>query len=127
MTLSFLPVRVQIITLMTTLLFIASACTTWTELEDVECPPEGTTLNYQNFAMGFFAEHCNRCHSVNVDDRHGAPIAYIFDTHEQISILSKRIFLRSAGDNASMPPGPDDPPPQERDKLAEWIACGTPE
>ncbi|HHH12162.1 MAG TPA: hypothetical protein ENK23_08855 [Sorangium sp.] len=108
-------------------LITMSACVTWTEPEDVVCPPEGTELGYDNFAAGFFGEHCNRCHSALANDRHGAPLAYVFDTHDQIRVLSKRIFVRSAGDNASMPPGPDDPPQQARDNLAEWIACGMPE
>jgi hypothetical protein len=37
-----------------------------------------------------------------------------------------RIFARAAGDNTSMPPGPDDPPEAERAMLAEWLACGAP-
>jgi hypothetical protein len=38
----------------------------------------------------------------------------------------ERIYIRAAGSNDSMPPGPDDPPRAERDKLAEWLACGAP-
>lgn len=103
----------------------ASACG-WTELEDVECPPEGTDLTYDNFGRTFFIKHCNTCHSTSVDDRNGAPIAYVFDTYDQVYALRERVFLRSAADNITMPPGPDDPPQEERDDLAEWIACGAP-
>ena len=109
------------------LLIAINACGQWTELDEVDCPLEGTTLTYQNFAAGFFAAHCARCHSVNVDDRNGAPIAYVFDTHDQVRALRERIFLRSAAENVSMPPGPDDPSDEERWMLAEWIACGAPE
>jgi uncharacterized membrane protein len=50
----------------------------------------------------------------------------LFDTHDQVYALRERIFLRAAGDNTSMPPGPDDPSAEERDRLAEWIACDAP-
>ena len=105
---------------------VAPACVTWTELEDVSCPDEGTELTYANFASDFFGVHCNSCHGVNSADRKGAPLSFIFDTHDQVRAVGERIFLRSAGDNATMPPGPDDPALEERDKLAEWIACGMP-
>jgi hypothetical protein len=105
---------------------LIAACGSWTELEDVSCPPEGTDLTYDNFAVSFFASYCNRCHSVSTEDRKGAPLAYVFDTYDQVHVLRERIFLRSAADNDTMPPGPDDPPIDQRDKLAEWIACGAP-
>jgi len=101
-------------------------CANWTDLEDVSCPPEGTDLTWENFGEGFMLAHCNRCHSVSVDDRQGAPIAYVFDTYEQAYALRDRIFIRAAADNVTMPPGPDDPPLDEREALAEWIACGAP-
>jgi uncharacterized membrane protein len=104
-----------------------AACGNWTEIDEVECPPEGTALTFDNWAVGFFAGYCNSCHSVNADDRKGAPVAYVFDTYDQVDALRERIFLRSAADNVSMPPGPDDPSEEERWMLAEWIACGAPE
>jgi uncharacterized membrane protein len=106
---------------------LLAACIEWTELGDVSCPPEGTTHTWQNFGQGFFVSYCNECHSVHVDDRKGAPIAYVFDTRDQVFALRDRIFIRSAGDNTTMPPGPDDPPKEHRDMLAEWLACGAPE
>jgi uncharacterized membrane protein len=105
---------------------VAPSCGDWTEPEEVECPPEGTALTYENFAQPFFGQWCNGCHSVNVDDRNGAPVAYVFDTYDQVYSLRERIFMRSAAANDSMPPGPDDPPEEEREKLAEWFACGAP-
>jgi hypothetical protein len=44
----------------------------------------------------------------------------------QVQRHRTRIFARSAADNDSMPPGPDDPPEAEREKLADWLACGAP-
>lgn len=108
------------------LLTCAIACGPQVDLEDVACPPEGTTLDYESFARPFFARHCNMCHGASVEDRRGAPIAYVFDTHDQAKALERRVFARSASDNTSMPPGPDDPTLDERDDLAEWIACGSP-
>ena len=107
-------------------LLLLLACGHWSELDEVECPPEGTELTYDNWASGFFGTWCNRCHSVNAEDRKGAPRAYVFDNYDQVFALRDRIFLRSAAANDTMPPGPDDPPEEERDKLAEWIACGAP-
>lgn len=98
----------------------------WTRLEDFPCPPEGTKLTYTHFAKPFLAQYCDHCHSANSTNRRGAPIAYVFDTYEAVVALKKRIFLRSAANNITMPPGPDDPPKEERFKLARWIACKTP-
>lgn len=96
------------------------------EIEDFPCPPAGTKLTYQNFGQGFFSANCDRCHSAEVGDREGAPEGYSFDSLAQIRKHKARIFARSAGPNDSMPIGPDDPPREERDKLAEWLSCGAP-
>jgi uncharacterized membrane protein len=98
----------------------------YVEIEDYPCPPGGTTLTYQNFGAAFMNGHCQTCHGSNATDRAGAPGEFIFDTREQIERHKARIFARSAADNDSMPPGPDDPPLEERTKLAEWLACGAP-
>lgn len=109
-------------------LLALSSCGGWTLLEDFPCPQKDntTTISYENFAKTFLASYCNSCHSVNSTSRRGAPIAYQFDTYEATFALRNRIFLRSAANNTTMPPGPDDPPETERMKLAEWIACGAP-
>jgi uncharacterized membrane protein len=68
--------------------------------------------------------HCDRCHSAPEGQRHGAPTSYRFDTLADIQRHRARIFARSATTNTSMPPGPDDPTPEEREGLATWLACG---
>jgi uncharacterized membrane protein len=109
------------------MLLLGAACGSFTELEDVACPPSGTPLSYENFGAAFLDEWCNRCHSAAEGERDGAPLGVVFHDYSGIYNLRERIFLRSAADNATMPPGPDDPPQAARDRLAEWIACGAPE
>lgn len=96
------------------------------QLEDAECPPEGTTLSYENFGQDFMAAWCVRCHRPYATDRHGAPGEFNFDDLRGIRQSKARIFARAALDNDSMPPGPNDPPLKEREDLAEWLACGAP-
>ncbi|TNE45822.1 MAG: hypothetical protein EP343_25775 [Deltaproteobacteria bacterium] len=104
----------------------AWGCGGWTTYDEYKCSNPNTTITYNNFVKGFLDKWCNYCHSVTSENRRGAPIAYVFDTYASVVALKKRIFLRSAANNITMPPGPDDPPLEERNKLAEWIVCGTP-
>lgn len=106
-------------------LLLGSSCSI-AQLEDVACPPEGTTLSYENFGADFMGQWCNRCHQPYARDRHGAPGEYNFDKLHELRRSKERIFARAALDNDSMPPGPDDPPLQQREDLAEWLACGAP-
>lgn len=110
------------------LLSLTSGCGGWTHIEDYPCPnPNGTTkITYTNFVKRFLENWCNHCHSSSSPNRRGAPVTYIFDAYEVVIAVKDRIFLRSAANNATMPPGPDDPSKADRDKLAEWIVCGTP-
>jgi uncharacterized membrane protein len=98
----------------------------YTEIDDYPCSSGGTTLTYANFGAAFMGTYCQSCHGSAVEDRQGAPGEFIFDTLEQVQRHKARIFVRSAADNDSMPPGPDDPSEEERTKLAEWLACGAP-
>jgi hypothetical protein len=106
--------------------FLVACSAFYTEIEDYPCPPGGTTLTYANFGAGFMNAHCQSCHSSDAPDRLGAPGEFIFDTQAQVIRHKDRIFVRSAADNVTMPPGPEDPPLDERTKLAEWLACGAP-
>jgi hypothetical protein len=99
----------------------------YTDIEEYPCPPGGTDLTYSNFGGSFINAYCQSCHGSNAEDRAGAPGEFIFDTPEQAARHKDRIFARSAADNDSMPPGPEDPSPEEREKLAEWLACGAPQ
>lgn len=94
------------------------------EMSEYPCPPAGTSLTYENFGKGFLDRECNTCHAEGAGYRHGAPEGYAFDTIEGVVEHRARIFVRSATTNVSMPPGPEDPPAEEREKLAEWLACG---
>ena len=95
------------------------------EVDEAPCPDD-SELTYDNFGRAFLDSHCQRCHASDAGDRNGAPRGFTFDTREQVLEHRERIFVRAAGDNTSMPPGPDDPPAEERALLAEWLACGAP-
>lgn len=110
----------------TVMITAVAACGGGTTIDEHPCPPGGTKLTYGNFGIHFFASYCNTCHSQPESMRQGAPPDYVFNTPEQIRAVKDRIFVRAAGPNDSMPPGPDDPPRTERDELADWLACGAP-
>jgi hypothetical protein len=95
-------------------------------IDQMSCPPEGTTLTYDNFGSSFLQGNCNTCHSADYAARHGAPDGFRFDTLDDVHLHAARIFVRAAGPNTSMPPGPDDPPADEREQLAVWLVCGAP-
>jgi uncharacterized membrane protein len=108
-------------------LFALGACVadSTESIDDQPCP-EDSELTYDNFGGPFLDSYCQRCHASAADDRNGAPISVVFDTADDVRSRRERVFSRAAGDNTSMPPGPDDPPGAEREMLAEWLACGAP-
>lgn len=95
-------------------------------IEDYPCPPAGTQLTYASFGERFLGAQCNTCHSANEGRRRGAPESFRFDTRADVQRHRARIFVRAAASNTTMPPGPDDPDSDERELLAEWLACGAP-
>ena len=97
-----------------------------TPMKDYPCPTGGTQLTYQTFGAKFLDDNCNRCHSAQTGDRHGAPSSFRFDTLDEVQAHADRIFVRAATTNTTMPPGPDDPSADSREQLAEWLACGAP-
>jgi uncharacterized membrane protein len=104
---------------------LASSCG-FATIDQTPCPPGGTQLTYANFGAAFMTRYCQGCHGSDALERAGAPGEFIFDTATQVQRHRARIFVRSAGTNDSMPPGPIDPPLPERQQLAEWLACGAP-
>lgn len=105
------------------LLLVAGCVEAPMPMDEMPCPPTGTTHTYGSFGERFVDSYCNSCHSTS---KNGAPSAFRFDTVEDIRKHAARIFVRSAGPNTTMPVGPVDPPAEERDQLAEWLACGAP-
>ena len=106
------------------LLVLAAACDPAPiTMAEMPCPPTGTQLTYETFGARFLGENCNICHSEHI---HGAPEAFVFDTLDEVQQRRARIFVRAAATNTTMPPGPVDPPADERDRLAEWLTCGAP-
>lgn len=98
-----------------------AACSGADTIDRHPCPPGGTSLTYDNFGKQFMNDYCVSCH--------GGPNGYssrAFTTVESIRVSRDRIFVNAAADNTFMPPGPDDPPKSERDKLADWLSCGAP-
>lgn len=104
----------------------AAACKHEATIDDHACPPSGTQLTYDNFGRGFMDGYCQRCHGAAGPDRQGAPSGYDFASVDDVRRYRDRIFANAAADNTSMPPGPDDPPAEDREKLADWLACGAP-
>jgi hypothetical protein len=88
-------------------------------IDEYPCPPEGTDLTYENFGAQFVDVWCMRCHDEG-------PNGIYLDDREDIFRRRDRIFVNAAATNTYMPPGPDDPGAEERDLLAEWLACGAP-
>jgi uncharacterized membrane protein len=108
------------------LLLLFAGCTTAMTIDEYPCPPGGTPLTYDNFGAAFMDTNCNRCHNADAGYRHGAPEAYRFDTVDDVRRLRNRVFVRAAASNTTMPPGPEDPPADAREQLAEWLACSAP-
>ena len=115
------------------------ACQGEDTLDGHSCPTSSTTtsasssptasttaLTYDNFGQDFFDTWCQSCHAANQTNRNGAPDDIFFDTRDDIYRLRTQVYAQAAGTNASMPIGPHGPSDSEREKLADWLACGAP-
>lgn len=107
-------------------LLLVAACRPETSIDEYPCPKEGTKLTYESFGRDYLAQNCQTCHGQASGERKGAPSGFDFGTIESVRDHKARIFARAAADNVTMPPGPDDPPADQRYQLAEWLACGAP-
>ena len=100
---------------------LLAGCSGADVIGDHDCPPEGTTLTYDNFGEAFFERWCVYCH--------GGANSYSSRSFTSVDVIRsqrERIYANAAAGNTSMPPGPDDPSEVEREQLAEWLACGAP-
>ena len=98
----------------------------WASLDERPCP-ENSTLSSENFGAPFMLTHCTGCHhsSLPASERADAPLEMDFDTVADARTHAPRIWARAADHNATMPPL-GGPPPEERTRLGEWLACGAP-
>ena len=80
------------------------------------------TVTWDSFGQSFLITHCQGCHASTSPQRYGAPEGISFDTQEQSAELQRSIE-RTVLDQESMPPagGLND---DERELLAQWLACG---
>ncbi len=98
---------------------------------ETKCP-EISTLTYGTFGQKFMEDYCTRCHSSQLSGaaRNGAPAYHDFDTVGGVRSVADHIDQTAAigpgAANMSMPPDGKKPTQQEREALAEWIACGAP-
>lgn len=85
-------------------------------------------LTWDGFAEGFFLSWCTACHSSQLGpgDRGGAPVGIDFDLYRGVLALSGRIVATATGPEPTMPPVAS-VPVADRERLAQWIACGLPE
>ena len=93
----------------------------------MECPDD-SFLTYENFGEPFMLTWCTPCHSsylVTEEERQEATEGVNLDSYEGVQSHSDYIQI-FAVETDEMPPagGPSD---EERDLLAEWIACEMPE
>ena len=94
--------------------------------------PKSSTLTYDNFAKDFFSSYCTRCHATSVKGaaRMGAPDDHNFETLDGIKEAMDHVDeVAGSGPkatNTKMPPDGAKPSMTERQKLAEWLACGAP-
>lgn len=100
------------------------------------CPPDNT-LTWRSFGAGFLRTWCTGCHSSHVPTagRQDAPENVNFDTHALYKPIERLVYDRavleahklSVDPNAASPMPPAGVPPEaDRQRLAQWIACGSP-
>ena len=119
---------------------------TGTTCEDPDPATGTTTLTWQNFGHDFMCHYCTNCHDsgLTVSKRNGAPLYHDLDYLEGVIEVADNVDQQagwgpmahnnqmpgggSCGKCPSMLGGPLDheclePTDEEREKLAQWIAC----
>ena len=93
----------------------------------IEDPCTASIASYENVGAPFMLTWCSSCHSSYLaeEERQHAPVSVNLETYDDILLHAGRIYARSAGENATMPPA-GGPSQEERDLLAEWLDCGAP-
>ena len=124
-------------------LVVVPACGPSPEPTGTTCPdPDPMTLTYDNFGREFMDKYCTWCHAEDLPraQRNGAPIYHDYDSLLGVLETPDHIDEQAGfGPNAknefmppdrcpSVPGGALDkncakPTADERQKLAEWIAC----
>ena len=98
-------------------------------LEEPQAAPgdaiDGDT--YVTFAMGFFSQHCIRCHSSTLAgaDRNGAPAGYNWDVEATMRMHLAEI-RNAVGVANFMPFSGPQPTCAERQRLVRWIDADAP-
>jgi hypothetical protein len=101
------------------------------------CPPLNAPLTtpdggaggdtWANYAQGFFAMYCTRCHASTLsgDARNGAPVGYDWDV--EAAVRARLDFIRTAvGVGNFMPPTDPKPSCDERRRIVRWIDAAAP-
>ena len=103
------------------LLLALSSCAPDAEQSSCQRDPP---LDYNDFGRGFLERHCTGCHSSLLAEGHraDAPVGVDLDSYADAVQWADRIYIRSVGEDASMPPG-GGPTDQEKALLAEWLTC----
>lgn len=101
------------------------------------CPPENV-LTWRSFGAGFLLTWCTGCHSSALaeDARQGAPQAVDFDTYALYKPFERLVYERAVTEAHAIAVDPDAAaspmppaglvPAADRERLAQWIACGSP-
>ncbi|HHO53043.1 MAG TPA: hypothetical protein ENK18_19740 [Deltaproteobacteria bacterium] len=89
--------------------------------------PRCTDITWEGFARPFFASWCTSCHHSALDEplRGGAPTSIDLDTYEDVLAAAPALAASATTPTPRMPPG-GGTSPGERERLAEWLACGLP-
>ena len=89
--------------------------------DSVDCD-SAQVSTWASFGEGFMVENCQSCHAEATPNRYGAPLAYSFDTHEDVLKWSERIYMVVLGENPTMPPG-GGLTDSDKQLLMDWLVC----